>query len=266
MTLRILVCDDEPIAVSRLVALLARMPDVEVVATAIDGRSTLAAVAETSPDLLLLDIEMPGPDGFEIVRSIERIAAAGGGDPPLVTFVTAYRRLAPEAFDSGAVDFLSKPVRAERLETCIARARRQVAARNAETRLADLERKVGAMEAGRMGAEDPHVWVQRRGEVVRIDLDSVDRVAAEGPYVRLHANGSTYLHREAISLIETRLGRCTHLRVHRSHIVRVGQVSRIRRTPHGGAELVLRDGDQVPVGRSYAKDVRRRLLQLEAGG
>ena len=263
MTLRVLVCDDEPIAVSRLVALLARVPEVEVVGTAIDGHSALAAVARTSPDLLLLDIEMPGPDGFDTVRSMEKLSAERGGEPPLVTFVTAYRRLAPEAFDSGAVDFLSKPVRAERVDRCIARARRHIAARRAERRLADLETTLDALQAGRAGTDEPHVWVQRRGEVIRVDLGSVDRIAAEGPYVRLHANGSTFLHREAIGLIETRVGRHTHLRVHRSHIVRVGQVARIRRTPHGGAELVLRDGGHVPVGRSYAKGVRRRLLHLE---
>ncbi len=264
MKLRVLVCDDEPIAVSRMVALLLRIPDVDVVATALDGPAALVAAEAARPDLLFLDIEMPGPDGFEIVRSLERLAESSGNPMPLVTFVTAYRRLAPEAFDSGAVDFLSKPVRAARLELCIARARRQVAARKAELRLTELEGKVGILRAEPAASEAPHVWVQRKGEVVRVDLDSVERVTAEGPYVRLHANGSTYLHREAIGLIETRLEADTHVRVHRSHIVKTGHVARIRRTPHGGAELILRDGGQVPVGRSYAKIVRRRLLHLAA--
>lgn len=262
MTLRVLVCDDEPIAVSRMVALLSRIPDVEVVGTALDGPTAIAAVRAERPDLLLLDIEMPGPDGFEVVRSIE----AEGVPAPLVTFVTAFRRLAPEAFDSGAVDFLSKPVRAARLDQCISRARRQVAARDAETRLVALEAKVGALQAQRLGAEVPHVWVQRRGEVVRIDLASLDRAAAEGPYVRLFANGGTYLHREAIGSMAERLEQLPHVRVHRSHIVRVSHVASIRRTRHGGAELVTRSGEVVPIGRSYAKEVRRRLLHTDPAG
>lgn len=265
MTLRVLVCDDEPIAVSRMVALLSRMPDVSVVATALDGPSALAAVRSERPDLLLLDIEMPGPDGFDVVRSIEGCGTLGDTTAPFVTFVTAYRSLAPEAFDSGAVDFLSKPVRAARLEQSIARARRHVAARDAEARLAELENEVEALQVNRRGSEAPHVWVQRRGEFVRIDLQAVDRATAEGPYVKLHANGATFLHREAIGSMEALLSQLAHLRVHRSHIVRIGHVSRIRRTRHGGAELVLSDGGLIPVGRSYAKAVRRRLRHLEAG-
>lgn len=263
MTLRVLVCDDEPIAVSRLVALLSRFPDLEVVATALDGPTALAAVASDRPDLILLDIEMPGPDGFEVMRSIEASAAVEEGQAPLVTLVTAYRELAPDAFDNGAVDFLSKPVRIARLEQCIARARRLVASRGAEARLAVLEEKVGALQAGRLGTEAPHVWVHRRGEVVRINLDTVDRVAAEGPYVSLHATGATFLHREAIGSMAARLRQVAHVRVHRSHIIRIGHVARIRRTRHGGLELILRDEVRIPIGRSYAKDVRRKLLHLE---
>lgn len=263
MTLRVLVCDDEPIAVARMVSLLSRIPDVAVVATALDGPAALAAMEETRPDLMLLDIEMPGPDGFDIVRSIERLAAAGSIRAPLVTFVTAYRRLAPDAFDSGVTDFLSKPVRAERLEQCITRARRLVTALDAQSRLAVLEERVGTLQAGLKATEPPHVWVQRRGEFVRVELGAVERVSAEGPYVRLYANGTTYLHREAIGSMEALLPEAAHVRVHRSHIVLVGQVSRIKRTLHGGAELIMRDGSQIPVGRSYAKCVRRRLLHLE---
>lgn len=263
MILRVLVCDDEPIAISRMVALLSRAADVEVVATALDGPAALVALESARPDLLFLDIEMPGPDGFEIVRSVERLVQDRKIPAPFVIFVTAYRRLAPEAFDSGVVDFLTKPVRAERLEQCLERARRLAAARQAEARVALLEQRFGALQAQRLGSENPHVWVQRRGGAVRVDLEAVERVSAEGPYVRLHAKEGSYLHREAMGAMETRLAPLNHLRVHRSHLVRVDQVARIRRTPNGGAELILRDGVQVPIGRSHAKEVRRRLLNLD---
>ena len=221
MTLRVLVCDDEPIAVSRMVALLSRIPEVEIVGTAPDSSAALAAIQSARPDLIILDIEMPGPDGFELVRLLEG-AIEAGTPAPLITFVTAYRQLAPEAFDSGAIDFLSKPVRPARLEQSIARARSQIAARNAEVRLAALESEMWAIRAARLGGQVLHVWVQRRGEVVRVDLDAIDRVTAEGPYVRLHANGATYLYREAIGSMEERLSPLPHIRVHRSHIVRGG--------------------------------------------
>jgi DNA-binding LytR/AlgR family response regulator len=258
MSLRVLVCDDEPIAVAKISSLLGRIGGVELVGTAPDGREALEAVDRTRPDLVLLDIEMPGPDGFDIARVME-----ARDHPPLVAFVTAYRRLALEAFDSGAVDFLSKPVRLERLEQSVERARRVVAGRTAEQRLAVLEQRVEMLQSERRGGDARHVWVQRRGEVLRVDLCHVDRVSADGPYVRLHVGCATYLHRETIGSMEARLGRTVHTRTHRSHIVRNGYVARIRRTVHGGTELVMRDGCVVPVGRSFAKDVRRRILHLE---
>ena len=116
--LRVLVCDDEPLAVRRLVSMLSQMVDVDVVATAASGREAIDAVSAAAPDLLLLDIEMPSLDGFDVV---ERVVKLCPQDPPLVAFVTAYRKFAPEAFESGAIDFLPKPVRLARLEATIAR-------------------------------------------------------------------------------------------------------------------------------------------------
>lgn len=255
--LRVLVCDDEPIAVSRLSDLLTRFEDVEVVATASNGDEALSAIRTSGPDLVFLDIEMPGRDGFDVAGELSRMDAE---HVPLVTFVTAYRQFAPEAFDSGAVDFLSKPVRMARLERSLDRARRLVASRRAEKRLLAVERTVDALRCAQDGRGKPHVWVHRRGEVVRVDLDSVDRVSAEGPYVRLHMSNGTFLHREPIASIEARLSTLGHLRVHRSHVVRLAQVAGIRRTLHGASELILRNGDRIPVGRSHAKEVRRRLL------
>lgn len=260
MTLKVLVCDDEPIAIGRMTALLRHFPDVEIVGTAIDGAEALLACRSARPDLILLDIEMPGLDGFEVVRQVIDLH---GDQAPLITVVTAFRRFAPDAYDTGAVDFLSKPVRLSRLEQSVARARRMVAARQAEKTLEQLEEKVASLKAGHEEEQKPHVWVHRRGEVVRVDLEDVDRVSAEGPYVRLHLKDRSYLHREAIASMEERLGRIGHVRVHRSHLVRIAHVSGIRRTPHGGSELILRDGGLVPVGRSYAKEVRRHVLQRD---
>lgn len=255
---RVLVCDDEPLAVSRVTSLLGRIANVELVGTAADGEEALERLATIQPDLLLLDIEMPGLDGFDVIERLQSPDRAPG-TAPLVAFFTAYRRFAPEAFDSGAIDFLSKPVRLRRLERTIERAREAVEGREAVRRLRDLQGRLEHLREGRA-----HVWISRRGEVIRVDLDHVDRVAAEGAYVRLHVDHDSFLHREPISSIEAKLDPSRFVRVHRSHIVHTGGVTSIRRTLHGGSELTLRSGERVPLGRRYAKEARRRLLDRES--
>lgn len=263
--LRVLVCDDEPLAVSRLCSLLGRLPDVEVVGTAEEGEQALSLVIDARPDLLLLDIEMPGLDGFDVVERLNADDRSQDGSP-LVAFVTAFRRFAPEAFDSGAIDFLSKPVRLGRLERTIERARRAVEGREATRRLIDLQGKLESLRGGGEPWRDAHVWISRRGETIRIDLDQVDWVAAEGAYVRLHVDGASFLHREPIGSIVAKLDPSRFVRVHRSHLVRIGHVASVRRTLHGGGELILRSDQRVPLGRSYAKDARRRIVDRDRAG
>jgi DNA-binding LytR/AlgR family response regulator len=257
--LRVLLCDDEPLALTRLGALLDQIPGVAVAGSARDGHEVLAAVARDRPDLLLLDIERPGLDGFDV---IERLGSVEPGtvDVPLVAFVTAFRRFAPEAYECGAIDFLSKPVRLSRLERSIDRARAATAGREARRRLADLQDNLDTLRGDQDEWRGAHVWVPRRGEVVRVDLEQVERITAEGAYVRLFVGDATFLHREAIGSIEQRLNPARFVRVHRSHVVRMDQVASVRRTIHGGGELILRDGECVPLGRRHAKEARRRLF------
>lgn len=254
---RALVCDDEPLAVRRLASMLATMPGVEVIATTTNGREVLGLVDATAPHLLLLDIEMPDVDGFDVVEELARTRRA---DTPLVAFVTAYRKFAPQAFETGAIDFLPKPFRMTRLDGTLARARQSIEGREAARRLTELESMLDSLRANHAPSPDAHVWVPRRGEVVRIDLHRVERIVAEGAYVRLHLDGTSYLHREHIGAIHGRLDAALFVRVHRSHVVRIDQVTSIRRTIHGGGELALRDGERVPLGRKYSRDARCRLL------
>ncbi|MEO5866917.1 MAG: LytTR family DNA-binding domain-containing protein [Sphingomonas sp.] len=257
---RVLICDDEPLAITRLQGLLATIPDVEIVGTALTGRDAITAIKREAPDLALLDIEMPDMDGFDVVEAL-----CGGGharpEAPLIAFVTAFRRFAPQAFDSGAIDFLSKPVRLPRLKTMIDRARLAVAARDARQRLHELQNMLDALREHRDPYRDAHVWVQRRGEMARVDLHQVDRVSAEGAYVRLFVDSNSFLHREPIGSIATRLDPARFIRVHRSHIVRVDHVASIHRTLHGASELNMRDGERLPLGRKFAKLARARLFE-----
>ena len=121
--MRVLICDDEPLASQRLADLLTRCAGVEVVGSASNGQEALQLVSTVKPDLLLLDIEMPRFDGFDVVEELSMAQRSGPGEPPLIIFVTAYPRFAANAFDASALDFLTKPVRHSRLESALAKAR-----------------------------------------------------------------------------------------------------------------------------------------------
>lgn len=256
--IRLMICDDEPLAVERLRDLVGRVAGTEVVGTATDGRSALVAVAELAPDALLLDVEMPALDGFDVVEALAKEGAGGGGPSPLIVFVTAYPQFAAHAFDTGAIDFLTKPVRLARLDTAIERVRRALDERDSAGRLAELARQVEALRAERRGdgGQGAHLWVQRRGENVRIDLAQVDRVQSEGEYVRIFHGAASYLHREPISSLIERFDAARFVRIHRSHIVNRDRVASIRRRPAGGYTIVTDGGDLLPVGRNYRAVVR----------
>ncbi len=252
--IRLLVCDDEPLAVERLRDLAGRIEGVEVVGAASDGHAALDAVASVTPDALLLDIEMPALDGFDVVEAL----AKAGGPSPLIVFVTAFPEFAAHAFDTGAIDFLTKPVRLARLETAIERIRRAIEERSAATRLAELARQLESLRTERRneGGGGAHLWVQRRGESVRIDLGQVDRVQAEGEYVRLYYGQISYLHREPISSLIDRFDPDRFVRIHRSHIINRDRIAAIRRRPAGGYTIVTQTGELLPVGRNYRAVVK----------
>lgn len=254
--MRIIACDEQP-ALRRLRLLLEDVRGVELVDATTNPREVLELIAEGRPDLVLLDIDMPEVDGFDIAEGLIKL----GLDPvPLFAFLTSDRSFAWEAYERGALDLLPKPVRASRLELTIARARDTLDGREARLRLREAERRLEALEARPTMLDPAHVWVSRRGETVRINLDSVERIAAEGAYVRLHVGNHSYLHRAAISAIFERLDERRFVRVHRSHVVRIDQVFAIRRTMHGGGELLLTCGEHIPLGRKFAKEARHRLV------
>ncbi len=258
--MRLLVCDDEPLAVERLRDLTGRIAGAEVVGVASDGRAALAAVVEHAPDALLLDIEMPALDGFDVVEAL----AKSDGPSPLIVFVTAYPQFAAHAFETGAIDFLTKPVRLARLETALDRVRRAIDDRSAAARLADLAGQLEILRAERGrdgGGGGGHLWVQRRGESVRLDLAHVDRVQAEGEYVRLFYGAVSYLHRAAISSLLARFDAERFVRIHRSHIVNRDRIALVRRRPAGGYTIVIESGEALPVGRNYRAVVRTLMAR-----
>ncbi len=237
--IRFLVVDDEPLAIERLQLLLARLDGVALAGTASDGAAALRLVEATRPDAVLLDIAMPGMDGIDVARALARVER-----PPVVIFVTAFDTFAVAAFEIEAVDYVMKPVSAERLARAVERARERLATRDAER-----EPRSGS----------PYVeefWVSESRGLVRLSAADVDRVSAERDYMRLHVGSRSWLINHTIGRLESELDPARFVRLHRSAIVRRDFVTGLRRDEGGRWWARLADGGEQKVGRLYLANAK----------
>lgn len=242
--LRALLVDDEPLAIRRLSRALERVEGVEVVGATTSARHAVGLIGSARPDMVFLDISMPGLTGFEVLDRIPDEAH------PAIVFVTAYDDHAVQAFDVAAVDYLMKPVAQARLEEAVGRGRLWLQARAApadETRPRPLDA----------------LWVHRRQEFVRVPLDEIAWIEAEGDYARIHAARSTGLARTTLSALERRLDPGRFIRVHRSAICRKEAITGLRRKPTGAVVALLASGAEAPVGRRYVPGLRALLRAVE---
>jgi len=237
--LRTMIVDDEPLAIERMQVLCAELDQLQVVGTASDGEAALRLADKLKPDLMLLDMTMPGLDGLGVARAL-----AKRDRPPAVIFVTAHEDFAVEAFDLEAVDYVLKPVAAERLERAIDRA------------IARRERASG--ESGEWLSE---FWVPHRSELLRIDAAQVERIDAERDYVRLHVGakegqGRSYLLLQTIAGLEGRLDPSNFIRIHRSTILRRDRIRGLRHEGLGVWSVELDNGEALRIGRTYLRKVK----------
>lgn len=249
--LRTLVVDDEPLATDRLIDLLRQVDQVEVIGSASSGADAMSKIGELKPDLLLLDIEMPKVDGFDVVECLGRINDQAG-DPPLICFVTAYPHFAADAFETGALDFLCKPVRLGRLQKMAARAIVAMEQREAQRRIDDLFTQLETLRQARSPREERSIWLHQRGEMIRIPLDAIDWVKAEGEYVRLQLHDRSYLLRNSISAVAADLADEGFVRVHRSALINGNRIATVRST-RNAVRVQLLDGTELPVGRRFKR-------------
>lgn len=247
-----MIVDDQELARGFLRELLQAHPEIEIVAECANGFEAVKSIAESPPDLLFLDVQMPKLDGFEVLELIDQSQP----NPPVVIFVTAYDQYAMRAFDAHAVDYLLKPFSSERFERALARAK---------SRLGERRLPVELAADARPPAERPQRIVVKDGAKVHIiPLDKLDYIEAQDDYVALHSAGKSYLKQQPIAALEAALDPARFVRIHRSAIVNLERIARIEPYSKESRIAILADGTRLPVSRSgYA-----RLLEAmgEKGG
>ena len=255
--MRILIVDDEPLALERLAHGLSLLTGITVVGSATNGDEALEKIESLAPDVVLLDIQMPGRTGVQVARAL------AGSPGPEVVFVTAFTDFATDAFAVDAADYVLKPVRLDRLHEAVNRARRRLDSRQASLRLAVLEaemRQTQPTVAGAVdGDYDTELWIPLREGVVRVDIDQIRRIEAARDYALIHTRMKTYILRITMSELERRLDPAKILRVHRSAFIRLDTVSRVERDGRSLLRLCTEDGALVEVGASYARRVTNAL-------
>ncbi len=266
-SIRTLIVDDEPLARRGLELRLAGHVDIEIVGQCADGAAALEALARLQPDLMFLDVQMPGVDGFATLRAIP------AAQMPLVVFVTAFDHYAIRAFESSAVDYLLKPVEDSRLHQALYRVREALERRDAQQHCAKLlnllgelsgrpaltlEEALDADTAETLRRED-RLAIRDGGRIVRVEIKSIRWVDAAGDYMCIHTDGETFVLRATMRDLERQLDPQRFPRIHRSTIVNASRVREMRAHTNGEYFLTLDCGHELKLSRSY----RDRLALLK---
>ncbi len=263
MTIRTILVDDEPLAIQGLQLRLEPHDDVEIIATCLNGREAIRAIKTDKPDLVFLDIQMPGFDGFSVLQGLMEV------EPPLVVFVTAYTDHALRAFEADAVDYLMKPVDESRLADTLDRVRQRLAEKRGIEEAGRLKEvlaevapehdDIGAVEEEGPAASrfEKLINIKDRGQIFRVDVDTIEKIDAAGDYMCIYTGDNTLILRETMKDLEKRLDPRRFQRVHRSTIVNLDLVKQVKPHTNGECFLVLDSGAQVKVSRSYREVVAR---------
>jgi two-component system, LytTR family, response regulator len=263
--IRVLVVDDEPLARTGVRELLQRDGDLEVIGEAASGAEAVEALRELKPDLVMLDVQMPGMSGFDVIRTV------GPDKMPAVVFVTAFDQFAVRAFEVNAVDYLLKPFDDERFSLTVARAKRvirQAHAGELSRRLAELLVNTASPTASapapapgpKEGYADRLV-VKSGGRVFFLRTDELEWIEAADYYVKLHVGGKTHLLRETMNALEARLDPRKFFRVHRSAIVHLDRIRELQPYFRGEHVLILQDGTKLKLSRARREKLEFVLKQ-----
>ena len=265
MTIRTILVDDEKLAIQGLQLRLEAHPDVEIIDTCINGREAIRSIKTNKPDLVFLDIQMPGFDGFSVVQGLMEV------EPPLFVFVTAYADHAIRAFEAQATDYLMKPVEPERLADTLDRVRQRLSEKRGVDEVERLKEALAEhapeaheeyVDGGDVVAANRYekmINIKDQGQIFRVEVDSIERIDAAGDYMCIMTGDNTLILRETMKDLEKRLDPRRFQRVHRSTIVNLDLVRQVKPHTNGECFLVLDSGAQVKVSRSY-RDVVARFV------
>lgn len=268
MTIRTILVDDESLAIQGLELRLQAHDDVEIIDKCTNGREAIRSIKTHKPDLVFLDIQMPGFDGFSVVQGLMEV------EPPLVVFVTAYSDHAIRAFEAQAVDYLMKPVEESRLADTLDRVRQRLSEKRGQAEVEKLKEvlaEVAPDTAAEMEAADGGddsvganrfeklINIKDRGQIFRVDVDTIEMIEAAGDYMVINTGDNSLVLRETMKDLEKRLDPRRFQRVHRSTIVNLDLVKQVKPHTNGECFLILESGSQVKVSRSY-RDVVARFV------
>lgn len=261
LQLRVLIVDDDPVSRDRLEALLRSEAGVEVLGTAANGEDAVDAIRKLEPNLVFLDVNMPGLSGPEVVRKI------GPEAMPATIFVTAHDGHALEAFDLEVIDYVVKPFDDERFGQALRRAREVLElselGRLRNQLIAALQGSGTSAPTVDNGATGPvhleRIPIESRGKVQVVDVGDIDFIVSSGPYVELNAGGKTHLIRESMQSFEDRLDPARFIRIHRSIIVRIALIETLHKAGGGDYEVELKSGARLKVSRTRREELERRL-------
>jgi len=264
--LSVVIADDEPLALKLLHALLAKMPEVDVIAQCRNGREVIDACYELAPDLMILDIQMPQLNGFEVVKELQ------SDSMPLVMFCTAYQRYALDAFDLHAVDYILKPVSEIRLQRAVSRAveRLQDTSDSAEQKspvlgaIDEIAQKVSGRASNKSNVPDNDqaqladrkIAIKDHESTVLVDIDDIDWIDAAGDYMCIHVKGETLILRSTLKHLMSKLDPDVFKRIHRSTVVNLSRIVKSTPLHKGEYMLFLECGAQLKVSRNYRQDIK----------
>jgi two-component system LytT family response regulator len=249
--LKALIVDDEPIACRRIQRMLADDPDIQVVGTCTNGQQAIEAIQQYSPDLLFLDIQMPGMNGFTVLENIS------AQKMPHVIFVTAYDQYALRAFEVHALDYLLKPFDRERFSGAVSRAKKQIE----KDRSTQINHGILSLlkEFNTKSEYVKRLVIKTNGRIFFLKTDEIDWVEAEGKYVYLHVGKDSHLMRQSISGLESELDPAKFIRIHRSAIVNIERIQELQPWFHGEYRVLLRNGTQLMLSRSHREKLQSLL-------
>ena len=265
MTIRTILVDDEKLAIQGLQLRLEKFPDVEIIDTCANGREAIRKIKTEKPDLVFLDIQMPGFDGFSVVKGVMEL------EPTLFVFVTAYQEHAVRAFEANAVNYLMKPVDEDKLADTLDRVRTRLTEKRGAEEAEKLKSVLAEVAPDAMEAMPDEnelaggarfeklINIKDRGQIFRVDVDSIERIEAAGDYMCIYTADNSLILRETMKDLERRLDPRVFQRVHRSWIVNLNNVREVKPHTNGECFLVLESGADVKVSRSY-RDVVARFV------